>query len=104
MGEDTAFQVASEVPLDIGRDRLAVPVAFVRQQQIGLQVLLDDAVEDGLLRMATVVRSRSTPPDSVAIVVELLRDTVFINSIGEMETPILAETSLTPPTPTYPRS
>ena len=62
IGKDAAFQVASEVPLDIDWDRLAVPVAFVRQQQVGLQVLLDDAVEDGLLRMATGVRSRSTSP------------------------------------------
>jgi hypothetical protein len=62
IGEDAAFQVASEVPLDIGRHRMAIPIAFTRQHQVGLQVLLDDAVQDGLLRMATGVRSRSTSP------------------------------------------
>ena len=62
IGEDTAFQVASEVPLDIGRHRMSVPIAFTRQHQVGLQVLLDDAVQDGLLRMATGVRSCSTSP------------------------------------------
>jgi hypothetical protein len=60
IGEGVAFQIVSEVPLDIGWDRLAVPVAFARQQQVGLQGLLDDAVEDGLLRMATGVRSPLT--------------------------------------------
>ena len=62
VSEDTAFQVASEVPLDIGRHRMAIPIAFARQHQVGLQVLLDDAVQDGLLRTATGVRSRSTSP------------------------------------------
>jgi len=62
IGEDAAFQVASEVPLGIGRYRMAIPIAFTRQHQVSLQVLLDDAVQDGLLRMATGVRSRSTSP------------------------------------------
>ena len=60
ISEDAAFQVASEVPLGIGQHRMAIPIAFTRQHQVGLQVLLDDAVQDGLLRMATGVRSRST--------------------------------------------
>jgi len=37
---------------DIGRHTLPVPVVFTRQREIGLQVLLDDLVEDGSLGMA----------------------------------------------------
>lgn len=85
IGEDTAFQVASEVPLDIGRHRMSVPIAFMRQHQVGLQMVLDDAVEDGLLRTATGVRNRSTSPDSAAIAVGFLRITVFINSITDQQ-------------------
>ena len=62
IGEDAAFEVASEIPLDIKWYRVPVPIAFTRQHQVGLQVLLDDAIQDGLLGMATGVRSRSTSP------------------------------------------
>jgi len=62
ISEDAAFQVASEVPLDIGRHRMSVPIAFTRQHQVGLQVVLDDAVQNGLLRTATGVRGLSTSP------------------------------------------
>jgi len=60
--EDAAFQVASEVALNIGWYRMAIPIAFARQHQVGLQVLLDDAVQDGLFGTATGVRGRSTSP------------------------------------------
>lgn len=57
--EDAAFEVTTKFAFDIGRHALRVPVVFTRQREIGLQVLLDDLVEDGLLGMAAAVRGRS---------------------------------------------
>ena len=62
VGEDTALQIAPEVALDIAWYRRPVPIAFPSQHQVGFQVLLGDAVEEGLLRMTTRVYSRSTSP------------------------------------------
>jgi len=44
MGQYAAFQVAPELPLDLGGDRWSAPFAFSSQQQIGFQVLLNQAV------------------------------------------------------------
>jgi len=38
-----------------------VPVAFLRQRELGLQVLLDQLAEDGLLGAATGVGSGGIP-------------------------------------------
>ena len=59
IGEDAAFEVVAELALHVGRHALRVPVVFIRECEIGLQVLLDDLVEDGLLGMAAAVRGRS---------------------------------------------
>ena len=59
IGEDAAFEVTTKFAFDIGRHALPVPVVFTRQREIGLQVLLDDLVEGGLLGMAAAVRGRS---------------------------------------------
>jgi len=52
VGEDAAIQVATKRTLHVGWHARPVPVVFPRERQIGLQVLLDDLVEDGLLGMA----------------------------------------------------
>ena len=39
---------------------MSVQAPFLRQREVGLQVLLDEAVEDGLLGAATAVRGGST--------------------------------------------
>ena len=59
VGEDAAFEVTTKLAFDIGRDALPVPVVFTRQREIGLQVLLDDLVEGGLLGTAAAVRDRA---------------------------------------------
>jgi hypothetical protein len=59
VGEDAAFEVVAELALHVGRHALPVPVVFPCERQIGLQVLLDDLVEDGLLGMAAAVWGRS---------------------------------------------
>ena len=38
---------------------MSVQAPFLRQREVGLQVLLDEAVEDGLLGAATGVGSRA---------------------------------------------
>jgi hypothetical protein len=60
VGKDAALQVSSQLPLHVGRHRVSVPVAFRCQREVGPQVLLDEAVEDGLLGAATGVRGGST--------------------------------------------
>ena len=57
IGQDAALQVASEFALHIAGYR--VPIAVARPCEVGLQVLLDEAVEDGLLGAATGVGSGS---------------------------------------------
>jgi hypothetical protein len=59
VGEDAAFQIPAELPFHVGRHTQRVPVFFTRECEIGLQVLLDDSVEGGLLGMAAAVRDRS---------------------------------------------
>ena len=56
-GQDAAFEIAAEFPLRGCRHTLPVPVPFARQREVGLQVLLDEAVEDCLLGATTGVGS-----------------------------------------------
>lgn len=59
IGKDAAFEGVAELALHVGRHALPVPVVFPCEREIGLQVLLDDLVEGGLLGMAAAVWSRS---------------------------------------------
>ena len=59
VGEDAALEVAAELTLHIGRHALTVPVVFPCEREVGLQVLLDDLVEGGLLGLAAAVRGCS---------------------------------------------
>ena len=59
VGEDAAFEVVAELALHVGRHALPVPIVFPCEREIGLQVLLDDLVEGGLLGMAAAVWGRS---------------------------------------------
>jgi hypothetical protein len=45
MGQNTAFEVAAELPLDVGRHRTAIPVAFAAKGKVGLEVLLHHPIE-----------------------------------------------------------
>lgn len=56
-GQDAALQVAAQLALHVAGYR--VPVALARQREVGLQVLLDKAVEDGLLGATTGADSRA---------------------------------------------
>ncbi len=40
MGQNAAFEAATELPLDVDRHLTAIPVAFAAQAQIGLEVRL----------------------------------------------------------------
>jgi hypothetical protein len=60
IGEDSAFQITPEFPFHIGRHALPVPIVFPCEREVGLQVLLDDLVEGGLLGMATAIGNRAT--------------------------------------------
>ena len=44
-GQDTAVQVTAKPPLDVGRHRSAIPVAFAAPAQIGLEVRLYHPIE-----------------------------------------------------------
>ncbi len=59
VAEDAALEVTTTFAFDIGRHALRVPVVVTRECERGLQVLLDDLVEGGLLGMAAAVRDWS---------------------------------------------
>ena len=64
-GQDAAFAIAAEFPPHGREHPLPVPVPFARRREVGLQVLLDEAVEDGWLGAATGVGSGPTMPMKV---------------------------------------
>jgi hypothetical protein len=55
MGQNAAFEVAAELPLDVGRHRTAIPVAFAAPAQIGLEVRLYHPIEYGLVRTSPAI-------------------------------------------------
>ena len=59
VGQDAALQVASQFALHVAGYRVPIAVAVARQREVGLQVLLDEPVEDGLLGATTGVDSRA---------------------------------------------
>jgi len=56
IGKNAALEILPKLPLDVCRHAIAIPVVFPSQREVGLQVLLDDAVENRVLRMATGIR------------------------------------------------
>ncbi len=58
LGQDIAVQVTAELPLDVGRHRSAIPVAFAAPAQIGLEVRLYYPIEYGLVSTTTPRRRR----------------------------------------------
>ncbi len=60
IGEDAVSQTTPEFPFHVGRNALRVTVVLTSECAVGLQVLLDDWVERGLLRMASALGSRAT--------------------------------------------
>ena len=59
VGQDAALQVASKFELHVAGYLVPNGLAFTRQREVGLQVLLDEPVEDGLLGSTTGVDSRA---------------------------------------------
>jgi hypothetical protein len=59
VGQDAALQVAAQLALHVAGYRVPIALAFARQSEVGLQVLLDEAVEDSLLGVTTGVDSRA---------------------------------------------
>ena len=59
IGEVAAFQLTPELPFYVGRHVLRVPVGLTCECEIGLQAVLDDLVDGGLLGMAAAVRDRA---------------------------------------------
>jgi hypothetical protein len=49
-GQDPAVEVLAQIPLDEAWDGITVRIGLPRLRKPGLQVLLDDLVNDGLLR------------------------------------------------------
>ncbi len=62
IGQDAALQVASQLALHVAGYRVPIALAFARQREVGLQVLLDEAIEDGLLGATTGIDSRAASP------------------------------------------
>jgi hypothetical protein len=60
VGEDVTLGVAAELALRLGRHALPVPVVFRCPREVGLQVLLYDLVEGGLLGRATAIGNPAT--------------------------------------------
>jgi hypothetical protein len=60
VGQNAAVQIAAKLPLHERRYRMTAPILFARQREVGLQVLLDDVVQGGVLGAATGVRDGST--------------------------------------------
>lgn len=60
VGEDAAFEVTTTFAFHIGRHALRVPVVFPCARKRGLQVPMDDLVENGSRGMATAVRDWPT--------------------------------------------
>ena len=50
MRQDPAFEGFTQIPLDEARDGITVRIGLPRLRKPGLQVFLDDLVDDGLLR------------------------------------------------------
>ena len=61
-GQDPTPEIAAEFTLHTRRHPLAVPVPFARQREVGLQMFLDQTVEDGPLGAAPDVGSGSASP------------------------------------------
>jgi hypothetical protein len=57
VSQDAALQVASQLALSVAGYRAPIAVAFAPRRQVGLQALPDEAVEDGLLGVATCLDS-----------------------------------------------
>ena len=55
MAKDSTLEVTAELPLDVGRHRTAIPVAFAAPAQIGLEVRLYHPIEYGLVRTPPAV-------------------------------------------------
>jgi hypothetical protein len=60
IGKDGALKILAKLPLDVCRHGIAIRVVFPCEREVGLQVLLDDTVENRALRMATGIRYEST--------------------------------------------
>jgi hypothetical protein len=58
IGKDAALEITAELAFHIGRHALPVPIVFPSGREVGLQVLLDDLAEGGLL--GTAIGSRAT--------------------------------------------
>jgi hypothetical protein len=58
VGEDPALEVATQLALDVTRDRHTVGVGFAPRRQPGLEVLLHQSVEHRALGVATAVDER----------------------------------------------
>jgi hypothetical protein len=65
VGPDSALQVLSESGFDVAWDWVAVGVSFTSASQPGLQVLLNNSIEDGLLGFSGLV-------DAGAVGIDLL--------------------------------
>ena len=57
VGQNATLQIPSQLTFHIAGYRVPIPVALACEREVGLQVLLDEAVEDGLLGAATGVGS-----------------------------------------------
>jgi hypothetical protein len=52
LGEDAALQIATKLALDRVRDRASIPIFALAETERGLELGLDDLVQDGLRRIA----------------------------------------------------
>lgn len=55
MGQDPTVEVLAQIPLDEARDGITVGLGLPDPREPGLQILLDDLIDDGLLRPSGTV-------------------------------------------------
>jgi hypothetical protein len=82
-GKNAALKILAKLTLDVCRYRTAIPVVFPCQREVGLQLLLNDAVENRVLRTATGIRNGSTSlrgdgHDGVRTEARARTDTVYV--------------------------
>jgi hypothetical protein len=61
MARNAAPEIPPGLPLDVCRHGIAIPLVLPCRRKVGLTGLLDDALENRVLRLATGMRFESTP-------------------------------------------
>jgi hypothetical protein len=86
MGQDAALQITAELPLDVDRNWVIFP-PLTGQAQVGLEMFLDDSIQDAIGRIPGAVQGGGTSlcrfdsPVGFPSVQKDTKKTVYISSI-----------------------